>query len=65
MSEDTAVGSEISADFPALDENDEDELLPQLVAHLHENRTQAAPGVGQSHSGCASLARHDASRDGD
>jgi rsbT co-antagonist protein RsbR len=41
MSEDEpAVGSEITSDFPALDERDEEELLPQLVAHLHENRTK-------------------------
>jgi rsbT co-antagonist protein RsbR len=35
-----SVASEITSDFPALDERDEEELLPQLVAHLHENRTK-------------------------
>ena len=27
-------------DFPALDRQDEDQLLPQLVAHLREHRTR-------------------------
>ena len=31
---------ELSADFPALDREDEEQLLPQLVAHLREHRTR-------------------------
>jgi rsbT co-antagonist protein RsbR len=34
------VAQEISADFPAIDTTDEDQLLPQLVAHLREHRSK-------------------------
>jgi len=30
---------DVARDFPSLDRQDEDQLLPQLVAHLSENRT--------------------------
>src|SRR5215213_5858537 len=33
------VAREVSADFPAIDRTDEDQLLPQLVAHLREHRS--------------------------
>ncbi len=39
MNERSTVAAEVSADFPTLAHQDEDELLPQLVAHLHEHRT--------------------------
>ena len=29
-----------SADFPPLDQKDEEQLLPQLVAHLREHRSR-------------------------
>jgi rsbT co-antagonist protein RsbR len=38
--ENAAVTTEVTADFPALDHTDEDQLLPQLVAHLREHRTR-------------------------
>src|SRR4029450_13608502 len=34
------VTREVTADFPAIDRTDEDQLLPQLVAHLREHRTR-------------------------
>src|SRR5918998_5516810 len=34
------VTREVTADFPAIDRQDEDQLLPQLVAHLREHRTR-------------------------
>ncbi|HTE73204.1 MAG TPA: anti-anti-sigma factor, partial [Actinomycetes bacterium] len=34
------VANEVAADFPTLDHEDEDQLLPQLVAHLREHRTK-------------------------
>src|SRR5919112_561557 len=40
MDETSAVTQEVTADFPALDRTDEDQLLPQLVAHLREHRTK-------------------------
>src|ERR687889_157787 len=38
--ENTVVTAEVTADFPALDHTHEDQLLPQLVAHLREHRTR-------------------------
>src|SRR5918994_342007 len=38
--QDANVAREVSADFPAIDRTDEDQLLPQLVAHLREHRTR-------------------------
>src|SRR5687768_9742653 len=38
--ETSAVTAEVTADFPSLDHTDEDQLLPQLVAHLREHRTR-------------------------
>src|SRR6187401_1104824 len=40
MNDDVTLASEVSADFPTLDRHDEDQLLPQLVAHLREHRTK-------------------------
>ncbi len=40
MNERSTVAAEGSADFPTLAQQDDDELLPQLVAHLHEHRTK-------------------------
>jgi rsbT co-antagonist protein RsbR len=37
---DSTVTAEVDADFPSLDHTDEDQLLPQLVAHLREHRTK-------------------------
>jgi rsbT co-antagonist protein RsbR len=37
--QDANVAQEVSADFPAIDRTDEDQLLPQLVAHLREHRS--------------------------
>jgi rsbT co-antagonist protein RsbR len=37
---DSTVTAEVTADFPSLDHTDEDQLLPQLVAHLREHRTR-------------------------
>ena len=37
--QDMNVAREVSADFPTIDRTDEDQLLPQLVAHLREHRT--------------------------
>jgi len=34
------VTADLTADFPSLDHTDEDQLLPQLVAHLREHRTR-------------------------
>ena len=34
MTEDD-VSRDVSQDFPSIDHQDEDQLLPQLVAHLH------------------------------
>ena len=31
---------QVAADFPTLDAEDEDQLLPQLVSHLREHRTR-------------------------
>ena len=38
--DDPNVADEVSADFPAIDRTDEDQLLPQLVAHLREHRSK-------------------------
>src|SRR5215210_4076462 len=38
--ENSAVTQEVTADFPALGRTDDDQLLPQLVAHLREHRTR-------------------------
>src|SRR6476619_5973296 len=40
MTQDSPSADELSADFPALDPADEEQLLPQLVAHLREHRTR-------------------------
>src|SRR6186997_112004 len=40
MSEESVSGQQLSADFPSLDAEDEDQLLPQLVSHLREHRTR-------------------------
>src|SRR6476660_4265566 len=40
MTQDSPSADELSADFPALDSHDEEQLLPQLVAHLREHRTR-------------------------
>jgi rsbT co-antagonist protein RsbR len=40
MDEDSTDASEVSADFPTIDRADEDQLLPQLVAHLREHRSK-------------------------
>ena len=40
MNERRHVAGEVTADFPTLDRQDEDQLLPQLVAHLREHRTK-------------------------
>ncbi len=37
--DDPNVAEEVSSDFPAIDRTDEDQLLPQLVAHLREHRS--------------------------
>ena len=39
MTEDD-VSRDVSQDFPSIDHQDEDQLLPQLVAHLREHRTK-------------------------
>src|SRR5919107_3715011 len=36
--QDANVAEEVTADFPAIDHTDEDQLLPQLVAHLRDPR---------------------------
>src|SRR4051794_5620177 len=38
--ETSAVTAEVTEDFPAIDHTDEDQLLPQLVAHLREHRSR-------------------------
>ena len=38
--DDPNVAEEVTADFPAIDRTDEDQLLPQLVAHLREHRSK-------------------------
>ena len=40
MSQETRVANEVMGDFPTLDRQDEDQLLPQLVAHLRQHRTK-------------------------
>lgn len=40
MDDDSTVSAEVSDDFPAIDHLDEDQLLPQLVAHLRQHRTK-------------------------
>ncbi|HEX6424672.1 MAG TPA: STAS domain-containing protein [Acidimicrobiales bacterium] len=37
---DAKLTEEVSADFPPIDSTDEDQLLPQLVAHLREHRSK-------------------------
>src|ERR671921_1089797 len=39
MDESATTTQEVAADFPAIDLADEDQLLPQLVAHLREHRS--------------------------
>ncbi len=38
--DDPNVAEEVSSDFPTIDRTDEDQLLPQLVAHLREHRSK-------------------------
>jgi rsbT co-antagonist protein RsbR len=38
--DDDDVSAEVAEDFPAIDHHDEDQLLPQLVAHLRQHRTK-------------------------
>jgi rsbT co-antagonist protein RsbR len=38
--QDSTVTAEVDADLLGLDQTDEDQLLPQLVAHLREHRTR-------------------------
>src|ERR671911_1128808 len=38
MAEETETAERIAADFPTLDRQDEEQLLPQLVSHLQEHR---------------------------
>jgi rsbT co-antagonist protein RsbR len=40
MTQDSPTAERLAADFPALDRQDEEQLLPQLVAHLREHRTR-------------------------
>ena len=40
MQEDRGVAAQVREDFPTLDRQDEDQLLPQLVSHLREHRTR-------------------------
>ena len=40
MDDDRTTAQDVARDFPALDRQDEDQLLPQLVAHLREHRTK-------------------------
>src|SRR5918998_3820223 len=40
MDQDQDTAERIAADFPTLDRQDEDQLLPQLVAHLREHRSR-------------------------
>ena len=40
MTSDTPDTAQGSADFPPLDREDEEQLLPQLVAHLREHRSR-------------------------
>jgi rsbT co-antagonist protein RsbR len=40
MTQDMPTSEDPSADFPTLDREDEEQLLPQLVAHLREHRTR-------------------------
>ena len=40
MTNDRSSVDEAAADFPTLDPRDEEQLLPQLVAHLREHRTR-------------------------
>ncbi len=40
MAQESAVTKQVETDLPSLDRQDEDGLLPQLVAHLREHRTR-------------------------
>ena len=40
MDEDRTRAQDVASDFPSLDRQDEDQLLPQLVAHLREHRSK-------------------------
>jgi rsbT co-antagonist protein RsbR len=40
MAQDSDTAEQIAADFPTIDGRDEDQLLPQLVAHLREHRSR-------------------------
>lgn len=53
MAEDSTVAEQVASDFPPLDRRDEEQLLPQLVAHLREHRTRLrqewASRIGDAH----------------
>ena len=55
---------ELSADFPALDREDEEQLLPQLVAHLREHRTRLRQDWAGRISGAHLLGGDDSAGDG-
>ena len=40
MTQDSPTAERLADDFPTLDRQDEEQLLPQLVAHLHEHRSR-------------------------
>src|SRR3712207_3147092 len=40
MTQESPTAERLAADFPDLDHQDEEQLLPQLVAHLREHRTR-------------------------
>ena len=40
MTQDSPTAERLADDFPTLDRQDEDQLLPQLVAHLREHRSR-------------------------
>ena len=43
MTDRSGSGEQVAADFPTLDAEDEDQLLPQLVSPLREHRTRLRP----------------------
>ncbi|MDF2969032.1 MAG: rsbR [Nocardioidaceae bacterium] len=40
MTDESTTATDVSEDFPTLDEEDEKQLLPELVAHLREHRSK-------------------------
>src|SRR4029450_11886933 len=40
MAKDSQAAEKMAADFPALDPEDEEQLLPQLVSHLRQHRSR-------------------------